>query len=291
MELQQIRLRQNEQLACIQVRSATAGGSHANQQRGWSTSSRKHTCSSAGSSSPGPSCNPWHASPAGSTPTPQKIVRRVASSTAEGEMCGVRWQPASTRQAALLGSRQPKNGLAWPLRPRTRQAALLGRPAHLDDGWHQAQGGDPRSLDELAKGAAQRRALEDGDGRAVQQGCRGRSWEVRTAGSGCSARGGAAGDGSGSGKQPLKDGCSDSYPACPRCCTSKSQQCLPLGRTCVHQPRPHHPAHIGGPAQHVPGPHILVKEGVGAAAQRGGVRPRYGLGLACRKEECGAEQW
>lgn len=54
-----------------------------------------------------------------------------------------------------------------------------------------------------------------------------------------------------------------------------------MSPTCVHQPGAHHPAHVGGPAQHVPRPHILVEEGVGAAAQRGGVAPGDGLGLAC----------
>lgn len=50
---------------------------------------------------------------------------------------------------------------------------------------------------------------------------------------------------------------------------------------CIHQPGPHHPAHVGGPADDVAAPHILMKKGVCCAADGSDVRPGYGLGLAC----------
>lgn len=45
------------------------------------------------------------------------------------------------------------------------------------------------------------------------------------------------------------------------------------GEALCGQQLTHHPSHAGGPAHHVPGPHILVEESIGTAAHRGHMRP------------------
>lgn len=60
---------------------------------------------------------------------------------------------------------------------------------------------------------------------------------------------------------------------------------LPDALTSKDQPRPKHPAHVGGPAHNVPSPHVLVEKGICSAAQRRGVGPGDGLRIACEKNK------
>ena len=59
------------------------------------------------------------------------------------------------------------------------------------------------------------------------------------------------------------------------------QLSIPHLPTCIDQPGAQHPPQAGGPADHVPLPHILVDESVCCAAQGGHMAPWDGLGLAC----------
>ena len=52
---------------------------------------------------------------------------------------------------------------------------------------------------------------------------------------------------------------------------------------CIDQPGPHHPAHVGGPAQHIALPHVLVEESIDTGAHGRDVGPGDGLGLPCRQ--------